>query len=94
MGKDRQVAHMRHYVSTSDPARRYINSGILNKAFYLLATARTTDRAAEVWIATLRQLKKAKRVDFLQFARMLYAQAKDDKEAVREALKQVGLDPV
>ena len=94
-GKDRQVAHMRDYVSsTTDPERRYINSGILNKAFYLLATKRTTERAAEIWIAALRQLKKAKRIDFPQFSRILYEQAGDDKDAVREALKQVGLDPV
>ena len=41
-----------------------------------------------------RQLKKAKRIDFLQFSKILYEQAGDDKEAVREALQQVGLDPV
>jgi Zn-dependent metalloprotease len=56
-GNDRQVAHMRDYVhSKFGIERRYINSGILNKAFYLVATKRTTKLAAEIWIATLRQI--------------------------------------
>jgi Zn-dependent metalloprotease len=70
------------------------NSGILNKAFYLVATKRSTKLAAEIWIATLRQVNKAGRIDFPKFAQILYRQAGDQKDAVREALKEVGLDPV
>jgi hypothetical protein len=93
--KDWQVAHMRDFVtSTADPSRRYINSGILNKAFYLVATEKGTQRAAEVWIAALRQFKRAKPADFQQFGRLLYEQAGPDKDAVRDALEQVGIDPL
>jgi Thermolysin metallopeptidase, alpha-helical domain len=72
-GNDRQVAHMRDYVDSKfGIERRYINSGILNKAFYLVATKRTTKLAAEIWIATLRQIKKAGQIDFPKFAQILY----------------------
>src|SRR5262249_10801948 len=93
-GKDRMVAHMRDYVNTSTAERRYINNGILSKAFYLLAMKQGSARAAEIWIAALRELNKTKQIDFPRFARILYQQAGDDKEAVRESLKVVGLDPV
>ena len=94
VGKDRMVGHMRDYVNASSAERRYINDGILSKAFCLLAMKQDSARAAEIWIAALRELKKAKQIDFPRFAKILYQQAGDDREAVRESLKAVGLDPV
>jgi len=93
-GKDRMVAQMGDYVNASTPERHYINDGILSKAFYLLAMKQGSARAAEIWIAALREVKKVKQIDFPRFAKILYQQAGDDREAVRESLKAVGLDPV
>jgi hypothetical protein len=90
-GKDRQVDHVRNR-STKQSERMYINSGIFDKAFYLVAKARTSDRAAEIWIAALRQAKKARRLDFQRFARLLFDNAGPDKGVVKSALADVGLD--
>jgi len=92
IGKDRQVAHMRDLLASRNPERRYVNAGILNRAFYLAAKALGTKRAGEVWIAALRQVKGG-RADFPQLAKVLYEAAGADAPAVLEALRQVGLDP-
>jgi hypothetical protein len=91
IGKDRQVAHMRDAVTSRNPDRRYVNSGILNHAFYLAAKALGTKRAGEIWIAALRQVKE--RADFPHMARLLHGAAGNEAPAVLEALRQVGLDP-
>src|SRR5262249_52554707 len=89
--EDVQVAHMRQYVTRNDTAVRYINSGILTKAFYETAIRTSTDRAAEIWIAALRKLKDT--VDFTQFAKILSDEAGGDQKSVGEALQVVGLNP-
>lgn len=85
------VAHIRQK-STDEFQRQYANSGIFNKVFYLVATKRSTERAAEIWIGALRQMKTAGRVDYLRFARLLVENAGPDQEDVRQALLEVGLD--
>jgi Zn-dependent metalloprotease len=85
------VANIRNR-STKEYERQYVNSGIWDKAFYLVATKRSTDRAAEIWISVLRQLKKLGRVDYLRFGRLLFEAAGPDKDAVRDALHEIGLD--
>ena len=53
LGKDPQVAHMRDYVPGGDV---HINSGIINRAFYLCAIELGTFPAARIFYATLQNL--------------------------------------
>jgi hypothetical protein len=90
-----QVGHMRDFDNKGDPSRRkYVNSGILNRAFYEAARRLGSAKAAQIWVAALRQLKTTRKVDFQRFAVMLKdAAAKGDQPVLREALLTVGLDP-
>jgi Zn-dependent metalloprotease len=58
LGKDPQPGHMKDYVTTtSDNGGVHINSGIPNRAFYLIATelgASAWDKAGNIWYVTLR----------------------------------------
>jgi Zn-dependent metalloprotease len=53
MGHDPQPGSMAGYVAGGDP---HVNSGIINRAFYLTATDLGTFPAAKVWYATLQNL--------------------------------------
>jgi hypothetical protein len=95
MGATNQVAHMRDFDTKSDPMqRKYINSGILNKAFYEAARRLGTAKASDIWIGALKQLKTVRKVDFPRFAVLLNdAAGEADRVQLREALLAVGLDP-
>jgi hypothetical protein len=95
VGATNQVAHMRDFDTKSDKfLRKYINSGILNKAFYETARRLGSARAAEIWIGALRQMKKVRKPDFSRFAVMLNEAASEaDRPKLREALVEVGLEP-
>ncbi len=57
MGKDPQPAHMRDYFDgPADNQGVHINSGICNKAFYLVASDIGTSKAAKVWYHALQNL--------------------------------------
>ena len=57
LGKDPQPAHMRDYYSgPTDNRGVHINSGIPNKAFYLVAMAIGTDKAVLIWYDALQKL--------------------------------------
>src|SRR5713101_7753233 len=53
LGKDPQPATMVGYVAGGDP---HLNSGIINRWFYLMATDLGMDAAAKIWYATLQNL--------------------------------------
>ena len=57
LGKDPQPAHMDDYVETTDDnGGVHLNSGIPNRAFFLVADAlggRAWERAGQVWYDTL-----------------------------------------
>jgi Zn-dependent metalloprotease len=53
LGKDPQPATMAGYVAGGDP---HLNSGIINRAFYLCAMDLGTFPAAKIWYATLQNL--------------------------------------
>ncbi len=53
MGKDPQPATMAGYVPGGDP---HLNSGIINRWFYLMAVDLGMDAAARIWYATLQNL--------------------------------------
>ncbi|WP_410585979.1 M4 family metallopeptidase [Amycolatopsis sp. lyj-23] len=96
LGKDPQAANMAQYVPGGDP---HINSGIINRVFYLIATDLGTFPAAKLWYATLQKLWPT--ADFAaaadvcaQMARIL---ARDDvierqgAQTVRAAFHDVGI---
>lgn len=57
MGTDPQPNHMdNYYAGPMDNQGVHINSGIPNKAFYLVAMAIGTDKAALIWYHALQQL--------------------------------------
>ena len=102
LGKDPQPDHMRNYVKTkSDNEGVHINSGIPNRAFYLIATelvGYAWERAGRIWYETLRskQLKvDAQFQDFalltLDQARQLYGEASLEVQAVKYGWEEVGI---
>lgn len=101
LGKDPQPATMDDYVRTSrDNGGVHINSGIPNRAFYLVASAlggHAWERAGKVWYATLTGGELASDAQFADFARLTAATARtlygegDEVQAVLKAWSQVGV---
>ena len=100
IGKDPQPAHMKDFiVMTDDDGGVHYNSGIPNRAFYLVAIGLggySWDRAGKVWYAVLRDARLTKNANFVQFAtitvdvaKSLYGQAAAD--VVLDAWVQVGV---
>jgi len=99
-GKDPQPADMAHYVTTaSDNGGVHINSGIPNRAFYLLAVAlggHSWERAGQIWYATLRDPRLVHTASFQLFANLTCDNAQrlygaQVKTAVIQAWAQVGI---
>lgn len=100
MGKDPQPAHMsNYYAGPADNQGVHINSGIPNRAFYLVATDIGTPRAAAVWYHALQNLwataNFADAVDVIvASARVLTQSGKaplGTTQSVRSAFRDVGL---
>lgn len=100
LGKDPQPAHMKDiYTGTGDNGGVHINSGIMNKAFYITAIEIGTDQAASIWYNALQNLWptaifKEAVGEIVKAARILAKNNKVDKEAtqrVRAAFREVGL---
>ncbi|GGY84223.1 M4 family metallopeptidase [Streptomyces nitrosporeus] len=101
LGKDPQPASMDDYVETDeDNGGVHINSGIPNRAFYLLATAlggNAWERAGRIWFDVLTGGELAQDADFASFARLTVAAARsrfgegDEVEAVLKAWSEVGV---
>jgi Zn-dependent metalloprotease len=100
MGKDPQPAHMRDYYTGSDDDHGvHINSGIPNKAFYLVAMSIGTDKAALIWYAGLQKLWAT--AQFTDAAQALVQVASDlikagqvpagSEQSVQLAFKEVGV---
>lgn len=101
MGDDPQPAHMNDYFSGSgDNQGVHINSGILNRVFYRVATDQLgTEKAAKLWYRTLQRLWPT--ADFSDFAEVLIDTSRvltgdrvipqGTTQTVRLALKEVGL---
>jgi Zn-dependent metalloprotease len=104
LGKDSQPAHMRDFVrTTSDNGGIHINTGIPNRAFYLVATALggyAWERAGRIWYESLRdpQLHPDARLgDFADVthttAQRLYSELSDEALAVKYGWDIVGVNP-
>ncbi|MEU4796996.1 M4 family metallopeptidase [Streptomyces sp. NPDC023327] len=95
LGKDPQPADMDHYVSTGrDNGGVHINSGIPNRAFYLVADAlggHSWERAGQIWYAVLTGGELAQDASFEDFAKLTVAAARqkygdgDELKAVTDA---------
>lgn len=102
LGRDPQPAHMDDFVQTEeDNGGVHINSGIPNRAFYLLATelgGNAADRAGAIWYAALTGSDLAADADFAGFAAVTVAAAEKDfgateAAAVTAAWQEVGVQP-
>ncbi len=102
LGKDPQPAHWRDYVRTfEDNGGVHINSGIANKAFYLLASGlggKSWHAPGHIWYDALRNPLLTPTATFRQFARITHRAARqrfgagsDQAKAVREAWAEVGV---
>lgn len=105
--RDRQPAHMRDYVDLpddDDPANDHggvhINSGIPNKAFYLVATrlgGRSWEKAGPIWYDALTtqlgpdsDFGYAARATIISAAK-LYGEGNEEEKVVRSAWEEVGV---
>ncbi len=100
LGQDPQPAHMNDYYTGSDDNQGvHINSGILNRAFYLVAMEIGTDKATLIWYHALQKLwataKFNDAVDVIvESARILTRQKQvpvGSTQQVRAAFRDVGL---
>ncbi|WP_326677152.1 M4 family metallopeptidase [Streptomyces sp. NBC_01237] len=101
LGKDPQPASMDDYIETDeDNGGVHLNSGIPNRAFYLLATAlggSAWERAGQIWFDVLTGGELTANADFAEFARLTVAAARerfgegDEREAVLKAWSEVGV---
>ncbi len=101
LGKDPQPDHMRNYYKGKDDnGGVHINSGIPNRAFYLVASAlggHAWERAGKIWYDTLTtklratsQFADAAKAT-LQSAQQLYGMTSKEQSAVKTAWRQVGV---
>jgi Zn-dependent metalloprotease len=98
---DQQPGHMRDYVNTiDDNGGVHINSGILNKAFYLAATGIggfAGEKAGPIWYAALRDPRLKPDASFVQFARLTVINAEilfpggQERQTVQDAWNEVGV---
>jgi len=102
LGTDPQPADMKGYVHTSqDNGGVHINSGIPNRAFYLVATAlggHAWERAGRIWYETIRDPRLKATATFADFAMRtvlnassLFGTASVERAAVLHAWQTVGV---
>jgi Thermolysin metallopeptidase, alpha-helical domain/Thermolysin metallopeptidase, catalytic domain len=100
LGKDPQPAHMSNYVvTTSDNGGVHINSGIPNRAFYLLAVALggyAWEKAGLIWYRTLCDSRLSTNAQFQDFANLTADNAgrlfgATEQQAVIDAWQRVGI---
>lgn len=100
LGKDPQPAHMKdYYAGPEDNQGVHINSGIPNKAFYLVSREIGTDKAALIWYKALLKLWATANFNdavakIVEAARELIQAGKvplGSTQRVRAAFKEVGL---
>ncbi|AOB30570.1 peptidase M4 [Bordetella sp. H567] len=99
LGRDPQPAHMRDFVQTEDDnGGVHLNSGIPNRAFYLVASAlggHAWEAAGRIWYDTLCDGALARDADFAAFASLTleHAGGAGARDAVRRAWRDVGVLP-
>ena len=102
LGKDPQPGSMSGYVNTDDDnGGVHLNSGIPNRAFYLIADAlggNSWEVPGQIWYDTLTEAKLSSNVDFAGFAIATataasnrYGDGSAEREAVAQAWAAVGV---
>ncbi len=101
LGRDPQPGHMDDYVvTTADAGGVHINSGILNRAFYIASVelgGYAWEKAGQIWYVTLRDklFANAQFDDVVQLtyetAAELYGKGSLEQQAVRLGWNEVGL---
>jgi Zn-dependent metalloprotease len=98
LGKDPQPANMAGYVrTTQDNGGVHVNSGIPNRAAYLLAqNLQNSLKCAHIWYETLRSDAVGQECDFVTWAHAQLAEAErlfgdDGLKAATDAWEQVGV---
>jgi Zn-dependent metalloprotease len=102
LGKDPQPADMAHYVQTAqDNGGVHTNSGITNRAFYLVAAALggyAWEKAGQIWYDTLTDPRLKASANFSAFANLTilnagrrYGNTSTEKSAVVDAWQKVGV---
>jgi Zn-dependent metalloprotease len=102
LGDDPQPADMAHYANTlDDEGGVHINSGIPNRAFFLVADALrgfAWEKAGRIWYDTLRDARLRSDADFARFANLTvdnagqrFGQSGTEQKAVRDAWGHVGV---
>jgi Zn-dependent metalloprotease len=100
--KDPQPDHMKHYVKTKqDNGGVHLNSGIPNRAFYLVATelgGHAWEKAGRIWYETLRDPNLRPTAQFHAFAVItvtvadrLFGVGSNESKAVKHGWDQVGV---
>ncbi len=101
LGKDPQPDHMSKYVTTTaDNGGVHTNSGIPNKAFYLVATrlgGHSWDKAGPIWYKSLTDPRLSSNASFLDFATITVDNANtlygsSARDVVAGAWHDVGID--
>ncbi|HHB79245.1 MAG TPA: neutral protease, partial [Saprospiraceae bacterium] len=94
-----QPAHVsEQYTGSQDNGGVHINSGITNKAYYLIATAITKDKAEKIYYKALTDYLtkhsqfKDLRIAILKSAEDIYGVGSAEANAVGPAFDQVGID--
>lgn len=102
LGKDPQPAHMDDFINTQDDnGGVHLNSGIPNRAFYLVAIAlggSAWERAGQIWYDTLCDKNLDNDANFQAFATLTVQHAHqrfgtEAADAVRKAWEEVGVGP-
>ncbi|WP_209561134.1 M4 family metallopeptidase [Frigoribacterium sp. PvP032] len=104
LGKDPQPAHMDDYVETTDDnGGVHLNSGIPNRAFFLVADAlggRAWERAGQVWYDTLVGGLVSTTASFAEFAAATvsaaaarYGEDSEEARATTAGWQGVGVEP-
>lgn len=102
LGKDPQPADMQHYMQTlQDNGGVHINSGIPNRAFYLVATTlggNAWEKAGQIWYDTVLDKAVGQSASFARFAARTAAHAAQrygagsaERKAVVDAWQEVGV---
>jgi len=104
LGKDPQPAHFDDYIDTEDDnGGVHVNSGIPNRAFYLVATqlgGTAWDRAGQIWYDTITGPGLTARANFAEFATatieaaaVRYGPSSDEAAATASGWAAAGVTP-
>lgn len=96
VGKDKQVAHWKDFLvlsSDEDGGGVHLNSGIPNRAFFLVSTkvgGYAWEGSGKIWYKAMTSGELKRRATFKEFADVTIDKAGEHSEKVKEAWEEVG----